>query len=141
MELAADVLTGPLVELTANFRAGFDEITGRPALAAGGFAADGAAAGPVEDEIAWIGFAEGVDDEAVLVTINPGEITRVVVFEDAHGLPPPSPMPPMTTGILTHAVSAGVGGKREDGEVDELDKGDELLRGWGAHQLQLHVHL
>jgi len=73
------VLAGPLVEIGASLRAHFDEVPGRPALAAGGFAADRVAAGPVEDQIPWIGFAEGVDDETVLVTVNPGEMAWVVV--------------------------------------------------------------
>jgi hypothetical protein len=89
MQLAAGDLARPLVEIGASLRAGFDERAGRPAITAGGFPLERAAAGPVEDEIAWIGLAEGVDDKTVLVTINLGEIARVLVFEDAHGVHPP----------------------------------------------------
>jgi hypothetical protein len=42
----------------------------------------------VEDEIARIGLAVAVDDEAVLVAFDPGEKARVVVFENAHGVLP-----------------------------------------------------
>src|SRR5687768_5736617 len=88
MQLAAGDLTRPLIESGASLRANLDEVTSRPALAAGRFAADGAAAGPVEDEIAGVGLAGGVDDEAVLVTVNPGEIACVVIFEYALGVLP-----------------------------------------------------
>src|SRR5688500_13211499 len=77
IQLAGGGLARPLIELAASLRAHLDVIS-RPALAAGRSAADGAAAGPVQPEIAWIGFARRVDDEAVLVTVNPGEVTCVV---------------------------------------------------------------
>jgi len=87
MELAADGLSCPLVEGDAIFRAGFDEIAGRPAVTAGGFAPDRAAAGSMKDQTTGIGLASCVDDEAVLVALDPGEVARVVVSEDAHGGP------------------------------------------------------
>src|SRR5215213_1567814 len=84
VQLTAGDLAGPLIEGGAGLGAGFDEVAGRPALTSGGFAANGAAARTVEHEIAGVGFTKGVDDEAVLVGFDPGEIARVVVFEDAH---------------------------------------------------------
>jgi hypothetical protein len=78
MQLTAGDLACPLVKIAARLGARFDVIV-HPALAAGGFAADRVAAGPVEDQIPWIEFAEGVDDETVLVTVNPGEMAWVVV--------------------------------------------------------------
>ena len=86
MQLAAGDLPRPLVESGASLRAHFDEIASRPAITAGGFAADRAAAGPMEIEITGIGLAGRVNDEAMLVTVDPGEVPRVVIFEDAHGV-------------------------------------------------------
>jgi hypothetical protein len=42
----------------------------------------------VEDEMAWVGFASRVDDEAVLVTLEPGELARVDC-EDSPDVRPP----------------------------------------------------
>jgi hypothetical protein len=57
----------------------------------------------VEEEIAWIRLASRVDDKAVLVTVKLGEIPRVVVFEDAHGL---LPQPRRGVTMLTSAFAA-----------------------------------
>ena len=82
-QLAAGDLARPLVEIGAGLGAGFEEVAGRPALAAGGFAGDRAAACPVEHEIARVGSAGRVDDEAVLMAFDPGEVARVVVLRCA----------------------------------------------------------
>jgi hypothetical protein len=81
---AADGLAGLLLEGGTSLGAHFDELASRPAVAAGGFAADGAAAGPVEDQIAGVEFAGRVHDEAVLKAFDSGEIARVIVLDDAH---------------------------------------------------------
>src|SRR5215207_3788701 len=83
MQFAGD-LARPLVEGGAGFGARFNEVVGRLAIAAGGFAADGAAAGPVEHEVAGVGFAGCADDETVLVAFDTGKVAGVVVLEDAH---------------------------------------------------------
>src|SRR5215203_1459310 len=85
MQFAAGGLARPVVEGGASLGAGFEEEAGRPAVAAGGFAGDRAAGRAVKDEVAGVGFAVGVDDEAVLVAFDPCE-TASVVFEDAHGV-------------------------------------------------------
>ncbi len=86
-QLAGGGQARPLIEASARLGAGFDEVPGSPAIAAGGLAVDRAAAGPVEHEIARVGSAGRVDDEAVLVAFDPGEVARVV-FEDAHSALP-----------------------------------------------------
>jgi hypothetical protein len=55
VQLAAGGLAGLLIEGGTSLGAHFDELASRPAVA-GGFAADGAAAGPVEDQIAGSGL-------------------------------------------------------------------------------------
>jgi hypothetical protein len=87
-QFAAGDLARPLVEGGARLGAGLEEVTGRPTVAAGGFAVDRGAGRAVEHEIAWVEFAERIDHEAVRVALDPGELARVVVFEDAHGALP-----------------------------------------------------
>jgi hypothetical protein len=67
MQLAAGDLARPLIEGGSRLGAGFDEVAGRPAIAAGGLTGNRAAACPVEHEIARIGSAERVDDEALSI--------------------------------------------------------------------------
>jgi hypothetical protein len=63
-----------VIEIGAGFRARFDEIAGRPAMAAGRFAGDRAAGGAMEHEIPAIGLPISVLD---LTALDNGFLTGI----------------------------------------------------------------